>query len=142
MVPALAVPIGAASLAFTGPAFASATACTVLTGNISGTPASSVSGCNDTANTGGSGTFPPGALSSPATVTWATGGTTTFTFKYKLVSAKKDKCPAGDNEVTLSGKVTGHTGVGSSVTGKIKASICYNSSSGALSLLPGTTFKF
>jgi len=142
MVPALAVPVGAASLAFATPAFAAATACSVLTGNISGTPASTVSGCNDTANTGGSGTFRVGALSSPTTVTWATSGTNTFTFKYKLISAKKDKCSAGNNEVTITGKITGHTGAGSSVTGKVKASICYSAASGALSLLPGTTFKF
>ncbi len=93
MVPALAAPIVAASLAFAGPATAGAVTCTGLTGNASGTPPPQVTGCNDTANTGGTGTA-TGALTSPATLSWASsgGGTSTIKFKYKFVTGKKKKC--------------------------------------------------
>jgi hypothetical protein len=140
MVPALAAPIMAASLAFAGPATAGAVVCTGLTGNASGTPPPQVTGCNDTANTGGTGTS-TGALAPPhATLSWASagGGTTTIKFTDKIV--KKEKCGAGSSEATIKGKVTGHTGSGSSVSGAVKATVCIDGS-GNLSLLHGTTFK-
>ncbi len=138
MVPALAVPAIGASLAFAAPAFAVATSCTTLGGTES---AATLSGCNDGANTGGSGTF--GAVThSPGTVSWASGGTNTFSFTYKdYTSGKKDKCGAGSIYVELKGKITGHTGAGSSVTGKVKADICLNDTTLALSLKSGS-FSF
>jgi len=142
MVPALAAPVMAASFALAGPATAGAVVCTALSGNISGTPAPVVSGCNDTANTGGSGTAVGALLPPTSTLSWATaGGTTTIKFKDKILTGKKDKCPAGDGSASIAGKVKGHgTGTGTSVSGAVKATVCYDGS-GALSLLAGTTFK-
>ena len=141
MVPALAAPVVAASLAFAGPASAGAVVCTGLTGNAGGTPPPQVTGCNDTANTGGTGTA-TGALSSPATLSWASsgGGTSTIKFKYKILTGKKNKCPAGDSSASITGKVTGHTGSGSSVSGAVSATVCIDGS-GNLSLKPGSKFK-
>jgi hypothetical protein len=136
LVPALAVPALGLSLAFATPAFAAATTCTGLSGPSTGPVV--VTGCNDPHNTGGGGTF--AGLSSPVTINWTSGGDNTFTFTYKIVT-KKVKCPAGDTEVTITGKITGHSGVGSSVKGKVKATICLDSS-GNLSLLHGTKFTF
>jgi len=136
-VPAVAVPVVAGSLLFAAPAFAATATCTALTGTITG--GDTVSGCNDTANTGGTGTFT--GLTSPSTVNWAiTGSTNTFTFKYKLDSAKKEKCGTGNTEAVLKGKITGHTGLGSSVSGKVSADVCVIGT--AISLQPGTTMKF
>jgi hypothetical protein len=142
MVPAIAAPVMAASLALSGPATAGAVVCTALSGNISGTPPPVVSGCNDTTNTGGSGTA-SGALAPPTgTLTWAAPavGTTTIKFKDKILTGKKDKCPKPDGSASIKGKVSGHTGSGSSVSGKVSATVCYTSS-GALSLEGTTTFK-
>ncbi len=142
MVPALAVPVVAASLALAGPATAGSVVCTALTGDATGSPnPPQITGCNDTANTGGTGTA-VGALKSPSTMSWSTaGGTTVITFKDKLVTGAKNKCAAGDTEATIKGKVKGHgTGTGTSVSGKVSATVCV-APSGALSLLAGTTFK-
>jgi hypothetical protein len=136
-VPALAVPVLAVSLSSATPAVAAATVCTGLSGSATGTPPPTLAGCNDTANTGGGGTFT--GLSSPTTVSWASGGTSTFTFSFKVIT-KKVKCAAGDTEASLKGKITGSTGVGSSVKGKVKGEVCVDSNEN-LSLVPGTTFK-
>jgi hypothetical protein len=135
-------------MALAGPASASAAVCTGLSGSGTGTPPPVVTGCNDTANTGGTGTF--AGLASPGTITWGTGGTNTFKFKFKILPASKDKCPKDANdasqqqtEATIKGKVTGHTGLGSSVSGAVKATVCVDiTNNDSLSLLNGTTFKF
>ncbi len=137
-VPALVVPVVAGSLAFSPSAFAAPAVCTALSGNASGSPAPTLTGCNDPANTGGTGSFT--GLTSPTLVTWATGGTDTITFKFKLLTGRKNKCPAGDSEAQLTGKISGHSGLGSSVSGKVKAFVCVDGS-GNLSLQGTTTFK-
>jgi hypothetical protein len=111
--------------------------CTGLSGTILAT--GSLSGCNDPANTGGSGTFPTTPTSS-ATITWASGGTTTGTVSY--TEASKNTCASGDTEEAITGKVTSDTGAGDSVAvgGKIKGDVCV-SAGGSLSLAPGTKFK-
>ncbi len=141
IVPALALPVGAASLAFAGPAFAGAVVCTGLSGNATGTPAPTLTGCNDTANTGGTGTA-TGPLTSPATISWATsGGTNKIKFTDKAyTSGKKDKCLSrgtGYTYATIKGSVIGHTGTGSSVSGKVSAKVCV-APDGTLSLQSGT----
>ncbi len=142
MVPALAVPAIGASLVFAGPATAGAVVCNGMSGNASGTPAPQVTGCNDTANTGGTGTS-SGRLTSPSTISWAStgGGTNTIKFKVKPLKGKKDKCGAGFSEESVKGSVTGHTGSGSSVSGKVSGDVCIQTSTGDLSLQAGTTFK-
>ncbi|HXQ62310.1 MAG TPA: hypothetical protein VN796_08245 [Acidimicrobiales bacterium] len=145
-VAVLTIPASAVTLGLSGTAWAGGgTSCSTLTGNVTGT-SGSLSGCTDTANTGGSGTFPISAFTSGSgTITWATGGTTTVTVTATV--PKKDEkdphgsCAAGDTEFNVKGKVTGSTGVGSSVKGKIKGEVCLDAS-GNLSIEPGTVLKF
>jgi len=143
LVPAMMIPVSAATLAFATassaatPAKAGVVKCTGLSGTALAT--GTLTGCNDPANTGGSGTFPTSPASS-ATITWASGGSTTGTVSY--TGATTNTCASGSSEETVTGKVTSDTGAGSSVAvgGKIKGDICI-SGTGALSLAPGTKFK-
>ena len=81
------------------------TACSSVSGlNLSGQQ-DSMSGC--TGPTGGSGVF-AGPVSSPMTVSWAGGGTTTISFTTKV--HKKTKCSGGATEMALSGHATMSTG--------------------------------
>ncbi len=145
-VAALTIPASAVTMAMSSPAWAGGgTSCSSLSGNVSG-GSGSLGGCTDTANTGGSGTFPIAAFTSGSgTITWATGGTTNVSVTAKAVTKdEKDPhgtCAAGDTEFAVKGKITGSTGLGSSVKGKIKGEVCLDSS-GNLSVEPGTVLKF
>ncbi len=141
VIPASAVTLGLSSTAWAG----GGTSCSALTGNASG-GSGSITGCTDLANTGGSGTFPISAFTSGSgTITWATGGTTSVTVVATI--PKKDErdphgsCAAGSTEFSVKGKITGSTGSGSSVKGKIKGEVCLDGS-GNLTLEPGTVLKF
>lgn len=117
----LAIPSG---VAFAKPVSGS---CTTLTG---GETTQSLSGCNDTADTGGSGTsvVTLSGTSGTTTITWASGKTTVESFKAKELIGKKDKCttPPGDTalaEAKETGKVTGGTAT-DLVKGKTKGTVC------------------
>ncbi len=124
LVPAMVIPISVGTLAFATTASASAPAksfpvkCTSASGSLGGT--GMISGCSDTANTGGSGSFPTTGAQ-PVVFTWATGKTTTATTSDSVVSP--DACAAGDTEYKISGTVTADTTgsipVGSGVKGKV-----------------------
>jgi hypothetical protein len=127
------------STAFAKTAKPAKVVCTSLNGTAS---SETLSGCSDTAATGGSGV----ENVSTSTVTWATGLTSIDNTTNKEKTGKKDKCtpPAGDTnvvEVAASGTVTG--GTATTLTGgKIKGTICvYNSSSGIITQnFPGKSF--
>jgi hypothetical protein len=116
-------------------------------GNVSGTPTfPTIGGCNQTAVTGGSGTFSgfTGA-SGHITITWATNGTTTAA--YSSTAPKGNKCPIDSTvpggttkqtEIILHGSVQppGNGGV----KGALHTKLCLTSTFD-LSLLAGQTFK-
>lgn len=136
---AVAVPISLASLAFAGPAFAAGTAtCSKLSGSVSSNNAS-LSGCTDTANTGGSGTVTVSTLESgKGPITWASShGTTTISIKF---TQSGTSCP-GATEYKITGKVTADTGKATSIKvgSKVSADVCL-SSSGSFSLVKKTKF--
>jgi hypothetical protein len=140
LVPAaLLIPASIATVAFASSssaaspnAAAKAVKCSTLSGTILAT--GSVSGCTDTANTGGGGTFPTSG-SNPTTIKWTSGGKTTATINY---SGGSGKCATGDTQEDVTGNVTKDKGVAKSVKiGPISGTVCV-SADGALSLAPGT----
>jgi len=136
---ALAVPISLATLAFAGPAFADGTAtCSKLSGSVSSNKAS-LSGCTDTANTGGSGTVSVTTLESgKGPITWASShGTTTISITF---TQSGTSCPSA-TEYKIAGKVTADTGKAKSIKvgGKVSADVCL-SKTDTFSLVKGTKF--
>lgn len=136
-VGALMVPATLGTLALANPAGAMVyTSCSSLSGlNLSG-QTDYLSGCNGP--TGGSGTF-SGALTSPMTISWAGGGTTTIYFKTK--SVHKSKCSAGSLEMPLSGRAKHSTGPATKIKGMFFANVCIGPTDN-LSLLPGKAMLF
>lgn len=140
LVPAaLLVPASIATVAFSSvssaasPATGTVVKCTTLTGTIEAT--GTISGCSDSANTGGSGTFPTTGAS-PATVKWASGGSTKATFNY---AGGSGACPSGQTQEDITGTVKSNKGAAKSIKiGPIKGTVCLNGTS--LSLAPGTKF--
>lgn len=146
-----ALVVGGASLAVALPGGAALAksktatgACTSLSGNES---SQVLSGCTDTADTGGQGSAVESSSTS-STITWVTGLTTTESFTEKESLGSKDKCPAvlGDTavaEVKEKGKITGGTAT-DLVGGRSTATICvYSNSSGiVLSLFPHSKYTF
>ena len=137
LVPALLIPLAAATLAFAGVASASSpklsypVKCSTLTGTVGTT--GNISGCNG--NTGGSGSF-PAVPSSSATLTWANGKTTTASFNYTTVSSSSQTCPSADTEYKITGTVSADTTGSIPVGSGLKGFVCLNGSS--LSLAPKT----
>jgi len=128
--------------------------CTGLNGNAS---SQTLSGCNQTAVTGGSGTSTTTSetvsgkkVTGDDSVTWASGGTNTETFKGTLLSGTKDKCVPGAGETNLfevkeTGKVTGGTGVSTVLDGgKTKGTVCTftEGSNTVVTNFPGTLVTF
>jgi alpha-tubulin suppressor-like RCC1 family protein len=105
-------------------------ACTSLSATVGGT--GTVSGCGG--NTGGSGTF-PSSDTSPATVTWENGDTTTVSFSY---SESGTACSMGST-YKVTGSVTADTTGSIAVGSAIKGAVCLNGTT--VSLVPGTKFK-
>jgi hypothetical protein len=134
---ASALAVSAGSLAIASPAGAvDYTICNSLSGvNISG-QTEMVSGC--TGPTGGSGVI-AGPLTSPMTVNWANGGTTSITFTAKT-RQKSKKCPAGSTQVGLSGQATGSTGPAEHIRGMFYMATCVDPNEN-LSLVPGKEMK-
>jgi len=135
------------TLVFSGSAWAAATTCKTLSVNTAKGTAT-VGGCNDTKNTKGSGTFPITGLIPPGgtvTITWKSGGTTTVKITVTVGETDKDpaggSCPAGSTEYEAKGSVTGSTGLGKSVTGKVSGEACLLST-GKVEIEPKSVFTF
>jgi hypothetical protein len=135
LVPALLVPLAAATLAFAGvssaasPKLSYPVKCSHLTGTVGAT--GKISGCNG--NTGGSGSF-PAVPSSSATVTWANGKTTKASFNYATVSSSAQTCPSSDSEYKITGTVSADTTGSIPVGSGLKGFVCLSGNS--LSLAP------
>jgi hypothetical protein len=130
-----------ASQAFAKVAKPTKVICTGLSGNSS---TATVSGCSDTAVTGGGGVSV--ISSGVSTVTWnVTGLTSTESFTAVASTGKKDHCtpPAGltnTAEVKEKGTVSG--GTATSLTGgKLKGTVCLFSNN-SVALFPGTSLDF
>lgn len=122
--------IGSVAIARTAGA-AMYTSCSSVSGlNLSGQTIT-VSGC--TGPTGGSGVT-SGPLTSPMTLSWAGGGTTTVSFKTKV--HHKSKCAAGSTEMSLTGHATASTGPATPIRGMFYATVCIDPNEN-LSLLAG-----
>jgi hypothetical protein len=125
--------------------------------SVSGSPSTGVtiSGCNEPAVTGGSGTFPGGSLgtSGSVTVTWNTGGTTTFS--YSETTPASSHCPvdptsttgAKEIEAILHGAVRSNTippsmaSTDGGVKAAVTAKLCLTGTLTSISLLPPKPFK-
>lgn len=142
----IAFPI-AGAVALTGPAVAaSGVSCTSLTGKVNSQDAAKIklSGCNDTANTGGKGTTKGSATSTTATITWNGTGTTTEDNVTTTIITSGATCASGDIEEETTGDVTGGTGAAAKSIKKgwtEQSFVCYNPNTSQLSLAPGTTFE-
>jgi hypothetical protein len=129
--------IGSAALVTVGTAGPASAAtgikCKTLTGNIATTV--TLTGCNG--NTGKSSKpITSTSLATGGTITWANSKTTTVTLKVK--EGDSSTCPAGSTREDAKGTVTADTTGSTSVGHKVKASVCLNNVSGALTLVPGT----
>ncbi len=104
--------------------------------------------CNDTANTGGSGTTKGSETSTTASITWKGKGTTTED-KVTNTSVSPDTCPTPtggtqDIEELSTATVTGGTGAAKKSIKKgwtVQAYVCFDSGNSSISLLPGTDYK-
>jgi hypothetical protein len=118
-----------------GTAFATTKPAKVVCTSLTGTESNeTLSGCSDTAVTGGTGT----ETVSTSTIDWTGAGslTSVTTVTNKTLSGKKDKCtaPAGDTnvvEVDVKGSVTGGTAT-TLVGGKVKGTLCVFNTSGGI----------
>ena len=124
---ALAIPAGAATNAPV------VVACTSLKGGLTG--ASTITGCNNTPTTGGSGTVT--AAIPKITIKWKSGKTSTGTESYVPVSPSK--CPTGfSTEVKTTAKITGGTAT-TLVGGTGISYVCVGKT---IENLPGTKANF
>jgi hypothetical protein len=123
------------SLAVAQPAGAvTYTVCNSLSGqNVSGHTVS-LAGCSGP--TGGSGVI-PAPLTSPMTISWANGGTSTVPFHTKTFRIhKRMHCAAGSTEASFRGYSKMSTGPARQIRGMFWATICIDPNEN-LSLLPG-----
>jgi hypothetical protein len=134
-------------LAYMGTASASNTtgvSCTGLKGTLlKGKVTIAISGCNDKANTGGKGTEKTTELGSTGTIAWSGGEGTTKYDDSSYSGVSDPTCPSTDSEDESTGKITGGTGAAEKSIKKgwsFQAYVCYDASTGALTLAPGTHY--
>jgi len=110
VVALMSLPLAAMTVGWSGVAgAATGVTCTKIAGGIAGTTGT-LSGCSDTANTGGKGTFPIAALTGGSgSITWNKTGTTALS-GVTATATTINKCPSGSTEYEVSGNVSGGTG--------------------------------
>jgi hypothetical protein len=133
------------ALAVAGTASAASAAggvsCTALAGKVNSSTYAAkgtLSGCNDTKNTGGKGTFKGGETTTAGSIKWNGTGTTTFG-DVSYSAAANDTCPNMEDEEYVTGTVTGGTGEAAKSIKKnwtFQAYLCVvvNSTTGAITL--------
>jgi hypothetical protein len=124
--------VSVASLALAQPAGAVQYAsCTSLSGSNTSGQTITFGGCTDP--TGGSGvTTAP--LTTPMTINWANGGTSTVYFHTRVHA--KSKCGVGTIEENLTGHIKASTGPAAQIRGMYYSTICIDSANN-VSLAPG-----
>src|ERR1700728_2901704 len=124
---AVTMPILAVTFCFAGPAAAATpdtgTICSTLSGT---TTSAALSGCSDTANTGGSGTLP---FKTKSKIKWANGKTTTLN-PFNATPVSGTLCPAGSDEFRVVGTVSKDTTGSIQVGGKASGLVCLNMTAG------------
>ena len=130
------------AVAFAGPASAvTEIKCTKVSGTAVTARLSHCSG-----NTGGgSGPLLFPLQSGPGTVTWLNGLSTSTIETISPTERDPDArgtCPAGTREFEDKGQVTADTTGSAPVGGIVKGEACYNATTGALTLEPGSAFVF
>jgi hypothetical protein len=144
----LAFPI-AGSVAFGAQAALAAggVSCTSLTGTVNTTTDAAkvtLSGCNDTKNTGGKGTTKSSETATKSTIKWADSKGTTILGPATTTVVSPDACPGSDLEEMTTATVTGGTGAAAKsikVGWTSQSYVCYNPANNKLSLLAGTTYQ-
>jgi hypothetical protein len=140
----MVLPLGAATVGFVGTAAAATgVSCTKLTGKATGSKGT-VSGCTDTANTGGSGTFNPSSLLSGGKITWAKKVGTTTIDNVNPVTVTPNKCPKGDTEYEITADIessTGKTAKSIKDGWTLQVYVCLNNTTEAFSILKGTKLE-
>jgi hypothetical protein len=134
--------LGSLALA-SGVAGASAPTVTCTTGTINITGSGTLKGCNDTANTGGKGTIKATISPAKGTITWAPGfGTTTFTYKYVIVTPDTKCSPKTDKEIKETATTTGGTGKAVKSIKKGQVATTYICEAGSkVTLAPGSKYQ-
>ena len=124
-----------------GVAGASAPTVTCTTGTITITGGGTISGCNDTKNTGGKGTIKANITKSTGVITWNKTGTTTFS--YKAVTVTDTKCtPKTDKEIKETATTTGGTGAAVKSIPKGQVATTYICEAGTkVTLAPGSKYQ-
>ena len=133
--------LGSIGFMATGVAGASSPSVTCTTGKITITGSGTISGCSDTANTGGKGTIKATISPKKGTITWATGfGTTTFSYTYTIPT--NTKCAKGDKEIVEVATVTGGTGKAiKSIPKNQKATTTICEKGSTVTLAPGQKYQ-
>jgi hypothetical protein len=138
---ALSVPASVAVVGNSSPAFASSSlTCKSMTGTITTTV--TISKCNVPRGDGKTYAKATGKASSLAvggTLTWSSSKKTTIIGKPTVTSPGQGRCASGSTEEDATGSVTGGTAVVTKAGDTFAADVCLNNSTGALSLVPGTT---
>jgi hypothetical protein len=150
-----------AGLMLSGPAGAATTSdsCTSLTGTAS---SQKLAGCKSdvsstdpaehgTTETSGTGTVAPGPASGQSTITWSgtfEGGSHVIFGNMKVTAVggpgqpadetETKKCPTGTQEFVSTSSVVGGTSGDNDIGAIVKSEVCFNSSTGTVSLEPGT----
>ena len=150
---ALPISLLSVSLAGTASAASPATAsvvCKKISGNFLTGTTGKLSGCTDTANTGGSGTFPIAALGTGSgNITWNGTGTTALT-SVTPTGVTPDTCPndAGgtqESEFLVTADISGGTGKAKKSIKKgwtLTSTVCVDlAGTGAFKVLKGTTVQ-
>jgi hypothetical protein len=146
VIAALIIPISGLTLGIAGTAGAAGSiTCSTIAGNATGTI--TLSGCTGP-NTGGSSKpTSAAALATGGTITWVSGGTTTFA-QPTLAAASATKCPGYVKKAasepaaeSFTAVVTGDTGDGVLVPGSASGSVCIGTD-GTITTLKAMKFKW
>jgi hypothetical protein len=81
------------------------------------------------------------AVTNGGTLKWAPSGKTTIISKPTVTPKGQGSCPAGQAEYDAVSKVTGGTATYTKKGDVVKGRVCLNPSTGALTLVHGTTFS-
>jgi len=125
-----------------GVAGASAPTVTCNTGIINITGSGTLSGCNDTKNTGGSGKIAANIKTFKGVITWNKTGTTTFSYKVANVTPDTKCTPKTDKEIKETATTTGGTGAALKSIPKGQVATTYICVAGSkVTLAPGSKYQ-
>jgi hypothetical protein len=142
-VAALSVPVATIAVsASSSPAFAaSSLTCKKLTGNLSSTV--TISKCSPLTKQEKAGyksaSGASASLATGGTITWSNSNTTTTISQPTVTSPGQGRCKKNNTEEDATGTVTGGTAAVTNAGDTFAADVCVNNSTGAITLVKGTT---